>query len=87
MHGNAKCGIYPTFSTLFNSSGDTVPNAPPRRRRAAQPGFQPGRRHGPPLPSTDRPQAGASNIPANTMLGTESTGSANDLVRTYGRRP
>jgi hypothetical protein len=39
-----------------------VPDAAPQRA-AAQPGFRPGRRHGPSLPGRERPQAAGSNIP------------------------
>src|ERR1700726_3645693 len=35
--------------------------------RAAR--LHPGRRHGPPLPTMDRPQAAGSNIPADITLG------------------
>ncbi len=41
----------------------------------------PGKHHGPPLPSTDKPQAADSNTPANIALETGSTGFVDCLVR------
>jgi hypothetical protein len=43
--------------------------------------FRPGRRHGSPLPGTYRPQTAGSNILANSVLGTASTGFVEDLFR------
>ena len=45
----------------------------------------PIRRHGPPLPGTDRPQAAGSNIPSNIALGNGSTGFVEGLVKATGR--
>ncbi len=56
-----------------------------RTRRAAQSRFRPGRRHGAPLPSIDRPQAAGSKTRSNVALETGSTGFVEDLVRPTGR--
>ncbi len=45
-----------------------------------QPGFQPGRRHGPPLPTIDGPQAAGPDIPADrARSGQQAEATADDL--------
>ncbi len=57
----------------------------PRTRRAAQPGLQPGRRHGPPLPSMHRPQAAGPDIPADrTRSGLQAEAAPDDLLHDLG---
>ena len=50
-------------------------------RGVSQPGLWPGRRHGSPVPVTGRPQAASSDFLSDIVLGTESTGFVEDLVR------
>ncbi len=73
QHGHVWRSMTTATARPLSAGRHPVPDAPPRTRRAAQPGFRPGRRHGPPLPSTDRPQAADSNILANIALETGST--------------
>ena len=63
-------------------SGGRYPVSNPGAQKASPSsvGVWPGRHHGPPLSSTDRPQAASSNIPANIALETESTGFVKGLV-------
>lgn len=62
----------------------TVGGGAPRTHHAAQPGFQPGSRHRPTLPSTDRPQTPGPSTPADNALEAGSAGFVESLVRTTG---
>ena len=70
---------------LLSAGRHLVWDAQPRTRRAVQPGLQPGRRHRPPLPTTDRPQAAGSNIPADrARSGLQAEAAPDDLLHDLG---